>query len=276
MWRFLALACVACVAGLSGAAHASADRPAEGHYAGETGNILIGSARIHFELRSLGDETWKVEDFFCGCGLGGPWQATFGPLWLEARTTDPSLPATVRLHGHVPDGKRFHGWGIASAPWGGLDWGWSADWVAELGPAEEDAEALGELGEEAGEVATEAAQDGAVPGSESDRVTRIESEIGLLTDRIVADAEQAAKVEGLPRPAAYGATSGAARATVSRLERDAARTRHRLQRRAASIERTLRKMSAEERARQPRLARRLRGLSRRIAAELARLRHEVG
>jgi hypothetical protein len=107
-------------------------------------------------------------------------------------------------------------------------------------------------------------------------VVRIESEIGHLTDRIVGDAEQAAKVEGLPHAAAFGATSTAGRATVSRLERDAARTRHRLQRRAAAIERTLRKMSAEARARHPRLARRLRSLRRQIAHEAAKLRREVG
>lgn len=276
MRRLLALACATAVAALSGAAPASAFWPTEGHYAGETSNILLGPAQIHFKLRSFGADDWRVEDFFCGCGVGRPWSARLYREWFQARSSDRSLPAAAELQSVDIGPRRFEGWGGAGGPWGQLEWTWWADWVAELGPAEVDAEALGELGEEAGEIAGEAAQDGAVPAPESDQVIRIEGEIGRLTDRIAADAEQAAKVEGLPHAAAYGASSTAARATVSRLERDAARTRHRLQRRAAAIERTLRKMSAEAKARHPRLARRLRSLRRQIGDEMAKLRGEVG
>jgi hypothetical protein len=275
MRRLIALACATAVAALSGAAPAAAFWPTEGHYAGETSNILLGPAQINFKLRSQGTD-WEVEDFFCGCGVGQPWRAEIYREWFHARSSDRSLSAAVELQSEDISPRRFEGWGGGSGPWGQLEWTWWADWVAELGPAEVDAETLGELGEEAGEVAAEAARDGAVPGPESERVVRIESEIGHLTDRIVGDAEQAAKVEGLPHAAAFGATSTAGRATVSRLERDAARTRHRLQRRAAAIERTLRKMSAEARARHPRLARRLRSLRRQIAHEAAKLRREVG
>jgi hypothetical protein len=276
MRRLLALACATAVAALSGAAPAAAWWPTEGHYAGETSNILLGPARIHFKLRDLGGDSWKVEDFFCGCGIGQPWRAEIYRGWFHARSSDPSLHAAAELQGGNPGPRRLEGWGGAGGPWGQLEWTWSADWIAELAAAEGDAEALGELGEEAGEVAAEAARDGAVPGPESERVIRIESEIGHLADRIAADAEHAAKAEGLPHAAAYGAASTAGRATVARLERDAARPRHRLQRRAAAIERTLRKMSAEARARHPRLARRLRSLRRRIADEVAKLRREVG